>query len=460
MEKTNNKKQAKMLTIFIILILIIDQISKFIAYKYGITKIPSEDAQNNNGYYIVMALLVIIIIIRYISSNNTFIKLDSKIILSFAIAGAIGNTIDRIFRGYVVDFIKIGNSFYINLSYICIAIAWIGMAVILTKNTMKFIKERNSSFKNRSQTGKKEKKMKIIINEQEEGKRIDSYISSINNDLSRSTVQRLIEEGNITVNSQKVKDSYKLKLNDEIEITIPEVKEIDLKAQDIPLEILYEDNDIIVVNKPKGMVVHPGNGNLDGTLVNAVMAICKDSLSGIGGELRPGIVHRLDKDTSGAIIVAKNDKAHIALSEALKNHEIKKTYIALVRGIIKENEATINMPIARSKNDRKKMAVDKNGKEAITHFKVLKRYDNKYTLLEINIETGRTHQIRVHLSNIGYPIVGDEVYSNGKNEWQIKGQCLHAKSLDFKHPITGEKMHVEADLPEYFKKIIEELENQ
>ena len=183
------------------------------------------------------------------------------------------------------------------------------------------------------------------------------------------------------------------------------------------------------------MVVHPANGNPDGTLVNAIMSICKDSLSGIGGEIRPGIVHRLDKNTSGAIIIAKNDKAHINLSEQLKNHEIKKTYIALVRGIVKENNATINMPIGRSKKDRKKMDVDKNGKEAITHFKVLKRYKD-CTLLEINIETGRTHQIRVHLSHIGYPIIGDEVYSNGKNKWNIVGQCLHAKSLDFMHPIT------------------------
>ena len=197
------------------------------------------------------------------------------------------------------------------------------------------------------------------------------------------------------------------------------------------------------------MVVHPANGNPDGTLVNAIMAICKDSLSGIGGEIRPGIVHRLDKDTSGLLIVAKNDKAHINLSEQLKNHEIKKTYIAFVRGVVKENEATINMPIGRSTKDRKKMAVTKNGKNAITHFKVLKRFD-KYTLLEVNIETGRTHQIRVHLAEIGYPIVGDTVYSNGKNEWGIVGQCLHAKKLEFKHPITGKQMYLEAELPEYF----------
>ena len=300
--------------------------------------------------------------------------------------------------------------------------------------------------------------MKLKINEEDIGKRIDSVISNTQKDISRSMVQRLIKDGNLTINGKTIKDSYKIKRDDEIIINFPEAKEIDLKAQEIPLEILYEDNDIIVVNKPKGMVVHPANGNPDGTLVNAIMSICKESLSGIGGEIRPGIVHRLDKNTSGCIIIAKNDKAHIALSEDLKKHKIKKTYVALVRGIIKENEATINMPIARSKNDRKKMAVDKNGKEAITHFKVLNRFENKYTLLEIKIETGRTHQIRVHLSHIGYPIIGDEVYSNGKNEWNIVGQCLHAKSLEFNHPISGKKIYIEADLPDYFIKILEGLE--
>ena len=207
------------------------------------------------------------------------------------------------------------------------------------------------------------------------------------------------------------------------------------------------------------MMVHPANGNLDGTLVNAIMAICKDSLSGIGGELRPGIVHRLDKDTSGILVVAKNDKAHIKMSEEIKNRKVKKTYIALVRGIVKENEATIDMPIGRSTKDRKKMAVTKNGKHAITHIKVLKRY-KEYTLLQINIETGRTHQIRVHLAEIGYPVVGDVVYSNGKNKFGVTGQCLHAQSLDFKHPTTGKQMHLVAELPQYFQNIINQLEDE
>ena len=299
---------------------------------------------------------------------------------------------------------------------------------------------------------------KIIVQNNEKGVRLDSYITKKLNDLSRANIQRLIEDGNILVNSAKQKISYKVNSGDKIEITIPEPKKIDLKPQDIKVEIVYEDNDIIVVNKPKGMVVHPANGNPDGTLVNAIMAHCEDSLSGIGGEIRPGIVHRIDKDTSGLLVIAKNDKAHINLSEQIKNRQVNKIYVALVKGIISENEATINMPIGRSTKDRKKMAVDKNGKEAVTHFKVIKRY-NKYTYIKVKIDTGRTHQIRVHMSNIGYPIVGDIVYSNGKNDFGIEGQMLHAKELEFKHPITGKLMHFEAPLPKYFEEILSKLEN-
>lgn len=295
----------------------------------------------------------------------------------------------------------------------------------------------------------------FIVEKEEANKRIDAYLSSKSEDISRVAIQRLIENEKVLVNGKKTKASYKVQENDKITQEEEIAQEISLKAQDIPIEIIYEDNDIIVVNKPKGMVVHPANGNPDGTLVNAIMAICKDSLSGIGGEIRPGIVHRIDKDTSGILIIAKNDKAHIKMSEQIKNHEVKKTYIALVRGLVKENEATINMPIGRSKIDRKKMAVTKDGKEAITHFKVIKRYpENNCTLLEVNIETGRTHQIRVHLSQIGYPIIGDTTYSSGKNKWNIQGQCLHAKCLEFKHPITGKEMKLEAELPDYFKKIL------
>ena len=301
--------------------------------------------------------------------------------------------------------------------------------------------------------------MNEIIVKDSQNIRLDTYIATKDKSLSRATIQRLLEEQNILVNGQSKKSSYKVKLGDSICINIPEIKDTTIQAQDIPIEIIYEDSDIIVVNKPKGLVVHPANGNLDGTLVNAIMNICKDTLSGIGGEKRPGIVHRLDKDTSGLLIIAKNDKAHLNMSEQIKDRKVKKIYIALVRGIVKEDKATINMPIARSKKDRKKMAVDKDGKEAITHFNVIKRYD-KYTLLQIKIDTGRTHQIGVHMAEIGHPVIGDEVYSNGKNEFNVKGQMLHAKILEFNHPVTDKKMYMEADLPEYFKNIIQICEKQ
>ena len=300
---------------------------------------------------------------------------------------------------------------------------------------------------------------KYIVKNESQGKRLDKYVTEQNTEITRTAVQRLIDEKNILVNGKEQKASYKVNENDVVEVEIPEPKKIEIKAEDIPIEVIYEDSDIIVVNKPKGMVVHPGNGNVDGTLVNAIMAKCEGSLSGIGGEIRPGIVHRIDKDTSGLLIVAKNDKAHVNLSEQIKEHKVKKTYIALVRGVVRENEATIDMPIGRSKTDRKKMAVCKDGKNAVTHIKVLKRWEH-YTLLQVNIETGRTHQIRVHLSYIGYPIIGDYTYSNGKNEFGVVGQCLHAQKLEFKHPTTNKIMELEAPLPEYFQEIIQKLDNK
>ena len=299
----------------------------------------------------------------------------------------------------------------------------------------------------------------LVVKDNEQNKRLDIYIAEEKGELSRTTIKRLLENGDILVNGRMQKASYKPEAGDKIQINMPEVVETKLIAQDIPVPIVYEDKDIVVVNKPKGMVVHPANGNPDNTLVNAILAICKDSLSGIGGEIRPGIVHRLDKDTSGLLIIAKNDIAHINMSKQIQDRKVTKKYIALVRGIVPENEATIDMPIARSQKDRKKMAVDKKGKEAITHFKVLARYD-KYTLLEIKIDTGRTHQIRVHMSYIGHPVIGDEVYSNGKNEFGVKGQMLHAKYLKFKQPVTGEELELEAPLPEYFENILKKLEGR
>lgn len=299
----------------------------------------------------------------------------------------------------------------------------------------------------------------LVVDEINKGKRLDSYISDNMDKISRSFAQKLIENQQVTINGKNEKASYKVCAGDNIQVDVPEAQGTKLKVQDIPVDVVYEDKDIIVVNKPKGMVVHPANGNPDGTLVNAILAMCKDSLSGIGGEIRPGIVHRLDKDTSGLLIIAKNNEAHVKMSKQIQDRLVTKKYIALIRGVVKDDEATIDMPIARSKVDRKKMAVDKDGKQAVTHFKVIKRYRG-YTLLEIKIDTGRTHQIRVHMAKIGYPVVGDMVYSNGKNEFGIEGQMLHAKSLEFSHPITGKKMHLEAPLPEYFTKVLEELDSR
>lgn len=288
--------------------------------------------------------------------------------------------------------------------------------------------------------------------------RIDKYIAEKNNKFSRAIIQKMIEEEKILVNGAKTKNSYKVACGDIVTIEEMVAKEdLKLKPQKIDLNVIYEDEDIIIINKEKGMVVHPGNGNPDGTLANAILERCKDSLSGIGGTVRPGIVHRIDKDTSGLVIVAKNDNAHLNISKQIQERKVSKTYIALVRGNVKENEATINMPIGRSNKDRKKMAVTKSGKEAITHFKVLKKY-NGFTLLELKIETGRTHQIRVHLAQIGFPIVGDGVYSNGKNPFGVEGQMLHAEKLEFLHPTTKKQVTFEAPLPDYFVEVLNNLE--
>lgn len=300
---------------------------------------------------------------------------------------------------------------------------------------------------------------KYKITQEWVGIRLDKALVTLTENLSRATIQRLVEEKKVLVNGQNVKVSYKLAKNDEITVFEDVPKEIEIKAEHIPIEIVYEDNDIVVVNKPKGLVVHPGNGNPNGTLVNAIMAHCKNSLSGIGGKIRPGIVHRIDKDTSGLLIIAKNDKAHVNISEQIKNHEVKKTYLALVRGHLKENKATIDMPIARSEKDRTKMTVAKRGKNAVTHITAIEKFED-FTFLEVIIETGRTHQIRVHLAEIGYPIVGDYVYSNGKNPFGVKGQMLHSYRLEFVHPMTGKSMKLEAPLPKYFEDILKQLRKE
>ena len=293
---------------------------------------------------------------------------------------------------------------------------------------------------------------KITVSETNE--RLDNYLSKYL-EITRSQVKKNID--NIYVNGQNQKCGFILSAGDVITYEFKEDEEI--KPENIKIDIVYEDDDIMVINKPNGLVVHPGAGNSSGTLVNALMYLSKN-LSDINGEYRPGIVHRIDAYTTGLLVVAKNNEAHNILAEEIKTKTAKRKYYAIVWGTFNNTSGTIDAPIGRDPNNRLKMKVIDGGKEAITHFKVLGRYKNKYTLLQINLETGRTHQIRVHLSHIGYPIIGDEVYSNGKNEWNVSGQCLHAWKLEFKHPITGKEISLEAEIPEYLKKIIKELEEE
>ena len=288
-------------------------------------------------------------------------------------------------------------------------------------------------------------------------KRVDKGLADYFDNYSRSFLKKLLEDGNILVNDKKAKPSLKIASGDRIDITIPSIASVEIEPENIPLDIVYEDEDIIIVNKPKGMVVHPSAGHTSGTLVNAIMFHCKDNLSGINGVLRPGIVHRIDKDTTGALLVCKNDNAHRDLAEQLKEHSIKRRYRAIVAGVLKEDEGTIEGPIGRHPVDRKKMAINyKNGKDAVTHYHVIERFKNA-TYVECRLETGRTHQIRVHMTSIGHPLLGDEVYGSGKNPYHLQGQTLHAMILGFVHPSTGEYMEFTAPLPEYFVKLLEKL---
>lgn len=288
-----------------------------------------------------------------------------------------------------------------------------------------------------------------------EGERIDKCISNYLESLSRSYIQKIIKDGKAYVNDAVVKANYKVKVDDKVQFEIPDCEEPDIPPQDIPLDILYEDKDILIVNKPKDMVVHPAPGHYEGTLVNAIMFHCKDELSGINGVLRPGIVHRIDKDTTGSIIICKNDEAHRKIAQQLKEHSITRKYRAIVYGRIMEEEGTVNAPIGRHPTDRKKMAInEKNGKPAVTHYKVLERFD-KYTYIECQLETGRTHQIRVHMTSIGHPLLGDEVYGNAKCPFKLEGQTLHAMTIGFIHPTMGEYVEYEAPLPEYFEHLLQ-----
>lgn len=289
---------------------------------------------------------------------------------------------------------------------------------------------------------------------EQEGERLDKYLALIYEKQSRSFFQKIIKENLVLVNGKVQKANYRISAEDTVSVTIPKAQEIEIVPEDIPLDILYEDEDVLVVNKPKGMVVHPSAGHYTGTLVNAVMYHCKESLSGINGAIRPGIVHRIDMDTTGALIVCKNDNAHVKIAQQIKEHSVTRRYRGIVNGVVKEDTGRIEGAIGRHSVERKKMAInEKNGKPAITHYKVLERFNN-HTYMEFELETGRTHQIRVHMASIGHPLLGDTLYGSGKNPYHLQGQTLHAMVIGFIHPSTGAYLKVEAPLPEYFQKLL------
>ncbi len=294
-----------------------------------------------------------------------------------------------------------------------------------------------------------------------EGERLDKYLGLLfeqsGSGLSRSFFQKLIKENHVAVNDVPQKANYRLRADDIITVEIPDAVETPILPEDIPLDILYEDDDVLIVNKPKGMVVHPSAGHASGTLVNAVMYHCHDSLSGINGEIRPGIVHRIDMDTTGSLIVCKNDESHVQIAAQIKEHSVTRRYRGIVCGHVKDDAGVIDAPIGRHPVDRKKMAInEKNGKRAVTHYKVLERF-SRYTYMEFELETGRTHQIRVHMASIGHPLLGDTLYSSGKSPYRLQGQTLHAMTIGFIHPSTGKYFEVSAPLPEYFEKILKDL---
>lgn len=302
-------------------------------------------------------------------------------------------------------------------------------------------------------------KFEFTVNEEETDSRVDAYLAKVCDIVSRSRAAALCEEGAVCINGKPANKKDKVKENDFVTMQLPELEQCDICPEDIALDIVYEDESVIVINKPQGMVVHPAPGNYTGTLVNALMYHCKDNLSGINGVMRPGIVHRIDKDTSGLLIVAKNDTAHRFLAQQLKDRSLSRIYTALVNGNIKTDFATINQPIGRNEKDRKKMCVtSKNSREAQTDFEVIKRY-GKYTLVECRLRTGRTHQIRVHMAYIGHSVVGDKTYGIKKENFKLSGQLLHARKIKFIHPVTKEQMSFEAEMPQYFKDVLDKLEN-
>lgn len=424
-------------------------------------------------FTVIVLILIIYFYLMRIPSEKHFGLLNGIAILFFA--GAIGNFIDRVTQRYVVDF------FYfrlINFPVFNVADIYVTVAAVLLILCLLFYKEEDFErilpTKKKSwflytieytyQNGDFMKQETFEIEAEYEGERLDKYLSVIfeqsktsSNAPSRSFFQKLIRDGHVKVNDSIAKANYRLRMDDLVCVEIPDAVETPILPEDIPLDILYEDDDLLVVNKPKGMVVHPSAGHYSGTLVNAIMFHCKDSLSGINGEIRPGIVHRIDMDTTGSLIVCKNDESHVKIAEQIKEHSVNRRYRGIVYGVVKDDEGTINAPIGRHPTNRKKMAInEKNGKPAITHYKVLERFSN-YTYMEFKLETGRTHQIRVHMASIGHPLLGDTVYSSGKSPFKTQGQTLHAMTIGFIHPRTNEYMEISAPLPEYFLKILKSL---
>lgn len=300
--------------------------------------------------------------------------------------------------------------------------------------------------------------LKSIVSDSESSTRIDKYVTQKVTTLTRSYIQKLIKKGYISVNGESIKSNYKVRANDSVTIILPEPEELEIIAEDIPLDILYEDQDIIIINKEKGMVVHPAVGHYTGTIVNALLFHCKDQLSGINGVIRPGIVHRIDRDTTGVIVICKTDQAHVCIAQQLKEHSITRKYNAIVYNQFSNENGKIDAPIGRHPIDRKKMAINyKNGRNAVTHYQVLANLKNNLSYIECQLETGRTHQIRVHMSSIGHPLVGDFVYGSEKQKWNLDGQALHARVLGFIHPTTKQYVEFEAPLPNYFSELLNKL---
>lgn len=468
------KKQIR-IYIYIIGLILIDQLSKIWALSAlrgteGIAVIPNvfelsylenrgaafgilQDHQIFFVLITVAAAVILTWIYRRIPQPKKYIPL--RISYALIMAGAFGNLIDRVFRGYVVDFFyfKWIDFPVFNVADIYVTVTMILLLILILFSIRKKILIFLTGKENMDET------IEIKVTSEMAGKRLDVVLSEQCSDLTRSYINKLCKEERAALNGKTSKGNKKCKEGDVITLQVPEPTELEILPEEMNLDIGYEDQDVILINKPKGMVVHPAAGHYSGTLVNGLMAHCKDDLSGINGVLRPGIVHRIDKDTTGILIVCKNDMAHQSIAKQLYDHSITRKYHAIVYGNIKEEEGTVNAPIGRSLKDRKKMGIVMDGKHAVTHYKVLKRLKKGFTYIECQLETGRTHQIRVHMASIKHPLLGDDVYGPKKSKYTLEGQCLHAKVLGFVHPRTGEYMEFEVPLPEYFEKLLNKLDN-